>query len=325
MRVKVKLQTISPVSWGWYNRKTDPLKVRVTSIRGTLRKWYRWYLASISEPQPEEIRRKEDEVFGTVHGEARRSAVKIQFDSLEGLNNSQMEVLSKWGRKFYMMSFDLLMEGKCEHLIEAAKALSLNVTLGGFGYRSNRGYGSFKISSIEGDSRECEEALNFLELAREVTNSSSKDSWEKNLSELLKSLGVRKLEGQEWNLYKVQNLSNCYILTAKGDDDWEESLSELEEKLKEIERSSRPGGRNKKDYRVLLGFLVPINGKMRRSSPLILGLGNGYIRGVLFISKDYPKDVLDHFNGESGLLEGFDFVKKTIKSKFEVKWVGDLL
>ncbi|MEM0036798.1 MAG: type III-B CRISPR module RAMP protein Cmr1 [Candidatus Korarchaeum sp.] len=343
MRVSVTLSTISPVSWGGAEG-ADPLVVRIPSIRGSLRRWYRWYLASVSKPDPEEIRRRENEVFGTVHEGisekdrkgAKRSSVKIQFGSLkyEGLWMGKDEPflwpLRKQRRTFYTLDFELIMEGKPKYLIEVVKALSLNLSLSGFGYRSNRGYGSFRISFNERDLREFGEVFDLLEITKEITNAPTAISWENSLKKLLKKLKVRKLSTPE--LYEIHNLSNCYIVSRGGYADWKKALSDLERRLRDAERGLRIGRGNNVDYRVLLGspILDPFRRrkkfwKERRSSPLAIGAGKGYIRGVLFLSKDYPESVLDHFKGKD-LLECFDRVREELERVgLDVQWVGDLL
>jgi len=336
MRFSVHLKSVSPVSWGDADRKSDPLIVRIPSIRGTLRKWYRWYLAS-KEPQLD-IRKEEAEVFGTVHDGARRSRVKLQFN----LGASQrifmdgrqpfLWPLRREGRTFYTVDFDLIVDGECKAVNEMAKALSLSLSLGGFGYRSNRGYGSFRIADFSRDiSQECIDAFNILNLTREITNAPTASSWTESLSKLLKSLGIGKMSGPE--LRRIQNISNCYLISRGGYGSWKEALVDLEVRLKRVERSLRALHKGMKDYRVLLGspVLDPFRRrayfwKERRTSPLVMGVGNGYIRGALFISDDYPERVIDHFGDEQGLLDGFNRIRGAMEREgFEITWVGDLL
>ncbi|MEM4478251.1 MAG: type III-B CRISPR module RAMP protein Cmr1 [Candidatus Korarchaeum sp.] len=335
MRVSVTLSTISPVSWGGAVC-ADPLVVRIPSIRGSLRRWYRWYLASVSKPDPERIRSEESEVFGTVHEGAKRSSVKIQFGSLkyEGLCMDEDEPflwpLRRQGRTFYTLDFELIMEGRQEYLIKVVKALSLNLSLSGFGYRSNRGYGSFKISFNENDLGKFEEVRDLLKITKEITNAPTAISWKNSLKELLKKLKVRKLDEPE--LYEIQNLSNCYIVSRGEYTDWRNALLDLERRLRDAERELRIERGNDVDYRVLLGspILDPYGRrrlvwKKRRSSPLVIGVGERYIRGVLFLSKDYPKSVLGHFK-DKDLLKCFGRVREELERVgLDVQWVGELL
>ena len=361
MEVRVRLESVSPVSWGGYDRDSDPLVVRVPSIRGTMRRWYRWFLASTQGcpeggPDPSTIRSSEEAIFGTVHGkEARRSRIRLYFDSLEDRNVMTLRgrdpflwPLRRRSRTFHMAEFDLIIEGRdCESLLEGVKAFVLNLTLGGFGYRSARGYGSFRISDFEatpptGRSRskdhplDCgdkvEEVGRLLSKAKEVTTAPNQAVWMDSIEELLRIIEVKTCK--EDRFWSIQNLSNAYLVTLRGVGGWRETLRDLEMRLKMVERSLRSPGRNRPDYRVLLGSPVldpfrrrPYIWKVRRPSPLILGLsgvGFTFVRGVLMPSRDYPsggrpmENVMAHIGNR--IEEGFRKVREELdRAGFEVK------
>ncbi len=312
MIASVNLKSISPVSWGGHNADADPIKVRIPSIRGSLRKWYRWYLASkCREPNVKEIWSKEYEVFGGVHGESpKKSSVSFKFDELKVLRELTLDnkspflwALRKRPRRFYLLDFKLIMKGPCESLLEAAKALALNVSLGGFGFRGNRGYGSFRITHYDS---ECGEVDEVLRLAIEATASTGAE-WVRRASALLRGMGIKPCENL--NVFKVQNLSNCYLVHLGAHANWRDALKYAEFKLKMVERRLRARNRRNRDYRVILGSPVmdpfrrrPFVWKFRRSSPLVLGLsgrGNAFVRGVFMPSSDYPVEVLRHLASHS--------------------------
>ena len=346
--VRITLESLSPVSWGGYNRDADPLLVRIPSIRGSVRKWYRWYLASMecAEPSSQEIWKEDFDTFGGVHGGPKKSKVRLWYGSIQVLEKMQMShrdpflwALRKRRRTFYRIRFDLKVEAKeCKYLSRALKALTLNLILGGFGFRSNRGYWSFKVLSFQEDADVCEEALEALELARDASNSRNVAEWLQKVSKLFKYLHISPCTRPK--LWNIQNLSNCYIITIGGYSGWRDALRDTEIRLKNIERSLRFGGRNRFDYRVLLGspVLDPFRRRKfvwrnRRSSPLILGVGGldgEFVRGILLLSRDYPDEgprgVITHFSGGKGLEMAFDLVRDRISREgFDTYWVGDLL
>lgn len=338
MRLKITLESTSPVSWGGHDGSTDPLLVRVPPIRGSIRKWYRWYLASLSctEPDIRAIWEREYEIFGGVHGAPKKSKVRLWFNSIEELKSFKMNFrdpflwpLRKSDRTFYMIKFSLFLESEdYVPLNETAKALALNLTLGGLGYRSNRGYGSFRILEVERcESNSCEEAEKILRKAMDVTFSSNSSEWVKKVKNLLQYLRIQVCD-EKLKLLNVQNLSNSYLVTLNAGLDWRATLEIAEEKLKNVERSLRARNYKNRDYRVLLGSPVhgrrPFVWKVRRTSPLILGVGgrtNNFIRGIFFISSDYSsdrnkyKDVIGHFQGIGGLAEAFDRVIQKLKAE----------
>ena len=341
LRLGVTLKSITPVSWGGYDGTTDPIVVRVPSIRGSMRKWYRWYISgqisrNCSEPEHEEIRDKDFGVFGGVHGGARKSKVRIWFDFYEKTRELKLNdrypflwPLRRRYRTFYMINTKLVLEGGCKYLVEAAKALALNISFGGFGFRASRGYGNFVIESVEGG---CGEALKYMSMAKEVTLASSPSLWIDKALKFMKELGVRRCNG----LWNIQTISNSYLLSTAGSFPWDKALRDIEFRMKRIERSLRARNKRERDIRVLLGSPIidpfkkrPYWWPERRSSPLIVGLGGtrgNYIRGILLPSKDYPEKVLkEHFHGAEQLAQHF---KETISKKlreegFLVKEVGE--
>ncbi len=344
MSLRITLESLSPVSWGDAERRADPLVVRIPSIRGTVRKWYRWYLASLGMSH-DQIRTQERKIFGGVHDKPSASRVKMRFESLEVLKSLRLGFKDpflwplRWGkRNFYMVRFDLVLEKRsldedCKDLLEAVKALALSVTLGGFGYRSNRGYGSFAIYSHSIEVDGCEEEIERIIVnAERATRAPLAPEWEESAGKLLNLLGIKSARGSF--LPEIQSLSNAYLLHRAGFTDWKDALRDAQNVLRQVERSLRFGGPNKLDYRVLLGS--PVLGRRRyvwrdrRASPLLLGMGGssgGYLRGVLFISRDYPNGgrggALGHFRTQ--LAQAFERILDELGRFFIIKWVGDLL
>lgn len=348
MRAEITLESVSPVSWGWYNLDADPLVVRIPSIRGTVRKWYRWYLASrrCEKPDFKEIYRKESETFGTVHGEgARRSKVALGFEVIDKRHerlNGRMPFLwplRKRDRGFYEnLKFKLLVRAEDESsLLEFLKGFALNVSLGGFGYRSNRGYGSFRVMDYEVEGGT---GFHLLEATKKITNAPDPSIWVNEVVSLLRELRVVPCD----QLWDIQTLSNSHLLYLGGCSGWFSCLRELEKRLKIVERELRIGHRgNKLDYRVLLGspILDPfgrrrLTWRQRRSSSVIFGLCSNtlFVRGILLPSADYPtepdyrgrNDVLRHFGGREGLKIAFRKVLDSFSNNgFKVISIGRLI
>lgn len=366
MEVRIKLESVSPVSWGGYDSSSDPLIVRIPSIRGSMRRWYRWYLASKREclekgfPDHKTIRSEEEKVFGGIHGDkASASRIRLYFDSLE--DREAMTLSGKdpflWplrgsSKEFHMIEFDLVIEerrfklqkgieelekeGDFCPVLEGVKALALNVTLGGFGYRSARGYGSFRVSDYEvrmkpedsGSEKphKCGEKIeNILRMTKEANTTPNPTEWINSTEELLRNLGVEACK--EHQFWEIQNLSNAYLVTMTGTWHWRNTLRELERRIRNVERALRAVRRNQTDFRVLLGSPVldpfgrrPYKWKARRASPLLFGLsGKGavFVRGVLMLSRDYPhsedplRDIMGHIDDK--ISEGFEKVLMELK------------
>ncbi len=336
MGIEVKLKTISPVSWGWYNQNADPLVVRIPSIRGSLRKWYRWYLASRdceAWANPQKVREEEAKVFGTVHGGARRSAVKLTYE-LYGRREIKLSggdpflwALRKREKIFYDVEFGLIAEATPseEALIEFSKALALNVSLGGFGFRSNRGYGSMKIIEVNSGNAKARE---ILEKAKSASNALSSGEWANNVRKLMGDIGISHCEG----ILRAQALSNSYLVAIDGCNGWGDCLRRAESNLKIVERALRIGAQEEKekqkilkvDYRAFLGMPIIDPSRRRRiqwkeerrSSPLILGLsGNAtYVRGILMPSSDYPDSYSTHLEKQK---EGYNSVVQKVMGKMK--------
>ncbi len=320
--VVVTLESISPVSWGGHDTRTDSLIVRVPSIRGEVRRWYRWYLASVRsdresdcpEPDSRAIWREEYRIFGGVHGDRpMKSAVELKLVGLQELERVPLNGRSPFlwpirkgtSRLFYRIRVDLMIrevpfiEKRPSPILEFTKALGLSVVMGGFGYRSNRGYGSFRLLSFRPEGEPPEQALELLKQVKEVSSSESPDKWISGASRLLDSLGVRQCLRGPVPLV-IQNLSNIFLLTMNKVEGrkWKETLRTAERSLRRIERGLRANSRNEVDYRVILGLpIVDKTGRrpytwrgVRRTSPLLLGVGGegDFVRGVLFVSRDYP-------------------------------------
>ncbi len=312
---KIKLATVSPISWGGYDRNADSLVVRIPSIRGTLRKWYRWYLASLEcrEPDLGKIWDGDSDVFGTVHGkEPKKSRVALKFkvdgkptERIMTAKDPFLWALRRNQRKFYEnLKFELIaLAEDNKSLTEFAKAISLNVALGGFGYRSNRGYGSLTLVGFDSSSQEVKSIFSRL---KKVSNAINPVDWLREVGELMKLIGINPCE--RISLWNIQNLSNGYLLYLSGCSGWRNCLIGLERRLKMVERDLRITRGRSKDYRVLLGSPIidprkrrPLCWRERRASPLILGLGGRgyYVRGILLPSTDYPKQVFTHDHGEA--------------------------
>ena len=357
--VVITLESISPVSWGGHDARTDPLIVRVPSVRGEVRRWYRWYLASLRsdrepgcpEPDSRRIWREEYQIFGGVHGERpMKSAVELKLVGLQELERLPLSrrdpflwPLGKRSRPFYRIVLRLMVRERpfikgSSPILEFTKALGLSVVLGGFGYRSNRGYGSFRLLSFQPRGELPEQALDLLEEVRRASSSESPDEWIRGVSRLLNSLGVKQCPGGPVPL-RIQNLSNIFLLTLDRieDREWKEALRAAERSLSIIERKLRAKQRNSDnevDYRVILGLPIvdktdrrPYTWKrVRRTSPLVLGVGGagGFVRGVLFVSRDYPypegwtgdwdesSNVLAHLRGGGGVRAAFDKLLRVI-------------
>lgn len=328
MRVEVTLQSVSPICWGGYNRDLDPIGVRITSIRGTLRKWYRWYSASTmaddcnKDPWSDKgiinkIRLEESKVFGSVHGGAIKSSIRLYFDILNRkevkLNQRSpfLGILMKERRSFYEnLKFKLVAESNpllsSDIMYEFVKALALSLIFGGFGYRSNRGYGSLKLVSYETFGKwDDQKARKILDLAKGASESQKPDEWVEKARTFLREIGVRRCN----KFWKGQALSNSYLVVMNNYicENWESCLREAERRLRSAERALRIGP-SEVDYRAFLGMPIldktmrrKVSWKYRRASPLILSLaeggGNYYIKGMLMLSGDYPeeREYKDHF------------------------------
>lgn len=337
--ISVTLKSIAPVMWEKREWERNP-DIVVPSIESSLRKWYRWYLASVIGPDPERIESKVNEVFGKTS--IKIGSLKVNEYIYMDENEPFLEALHLYGGKLsYMVDLELIMEA--ENLTEVVKALSVNLSLSGFGYRSERGYGSFRILSYGP-----EEVSEILEITKKVTFGPSASAWVRYLGELFKELGVRKLEKPE--LHKVQSLSNCYIISRGGYRDWKKALLDLKERLEDVERDLtysevvdklRSKGinidvfgdaLNDVDYWVLLGAPVldpyrrrPLIWPEKRETPLFIRAGDGHFVGALFISNDYPERILNHFK-KKNLLNCFERIRRSLEGVgFDVEWVGDLI
>ncbi len=329
--LRVSLTALSPASMGDSRRQGDDLAVRTLTVRGVLRRWYRWYLLSVLNVDLRKVKEEERNLFGGGGRATRASSVFIKSRAVEkgeielGSRDPFLWMLRKYRRIFHFpLKFELTVHPRLPDLWkkgseEVAKAISLAVTFGGFGFRSARCYGSFRIDDYVCDGRGSE----FLALAKKATGSASPEEWADSASELLKSLGVSRADWKSGSvvLPSAQSPSHSVFLTfqtgtpTQGREPWRLLAKSAESALRQAERDLGSGVRGSKVHRALLGMPIQWRGKAsgwaraRRASPLHLGLAGrpSFVRGILFLSGDYPRDLIESISPSERVLLASDF------------------
>lgn len=126
-------------------------ELRVPSLKGSLRYWWR-----AIHPNLDNLREKETNIFGGAGGNEEIKATRSSFSMLIRSNISKLpeKIQALPHRTCYMKdcivpgsTYDLIIRPKME---EIKKLLILTSILGGIGARSRRGFGCFRIESING-------------------------------------------------------------------------------------------------------------------------------------------------------------------------------
>jgi CRISPR-associated protein Cmr1 len=165
----VALSVTTPLFNGGPTRDADPSGVRVPSMRGPLRFWFRALAAGHSGPDPRELARRESEVFGDTDT-ACPVALRIPDPPRPppelaaftdpgllyllgpGLADVQARRATRRavqpGRSFHLK---LRLGGASERVAALTlAALWLTCAFGGIGARSRRGFGGLRLDGVEG-------------------------------------------------------------------------------------------------------------------------------------------------------------------------------
>ena len=165
--ITVHLTVTTPLFNGGPGDAADPSGVRVPSIRGAMRFWYRTLAGAATGPDLDALAKLEAEVFGSTEAACpvpmRIPSPPPLVDALindphllyllgQGLGDQQ----NKRARRPYVRpstAFDLkLRTGGADERVAALTlaALWLTCTFGGLGARTRRGYGGVRISGVTG-------------------------------------------------------------------------------------------------------------------------------------------------------------------------------
>lgn len=166
---KLEVEVITPLFLGG----SDPKKaeLRVPSIKGALRFWWRAINPHLSL---KDLSQQESELFGDAGEEYGKSKVKIKFDKILYYNGKDKEnpvPHKKVPFKFPCFmpggKFSLKIYGN-QKMIDLFKLLAI---VGGIGKRSRRGFGSFSISRIDGETYKTKSSIDeILTLIQNVSD-----------------------------------------------------------------------------------------------------------------------------------------------------------
>ncbi|MFH1491562.1 MAG: type III-B CRISPR module RAMP protein Cmr1 [Pseudomonadota bacterium] len=143
-----EVEVVTPFFLGGADR--NKAELRVPSIKGALRFWWRAIYAHLSL---DKLREKEAEIFGDAGDRSGKSKIRIKIDNALSYNGRDRENPVPHKKVSFAFpcfnpgeKFSLRIYGN-EKSFELFKLVSI---LGGLGKRSRRGFGSFKINKIDG-------------------------------------------------------------------------------------------------------------------------------------------------------------------------------
>ncbi|MEM3553645.1 MAG: type III-B CRISPR module RAMP protein Cmr1 [Candidatus Bathyarchaeia archaeon] len=148
---RVEVLTVTPVFLAGANPRTS-VELRSPSFRGALRFWFRALLGGVLGDNPEEIFKREKEVFGsTDYGSPVIVRVRGELGTTDYNplpHKDDKDVRFKFKGLEPNKAFSIVLVSRNEGVInEVAKALRLLCLLGGIGKRSRRGFGSLQIAN----------------------------------------------------------------------------------------------------------------------------------------------------------------------------------
>jgi len=171
-KFQVTLETVTPLFLGGSNPRGEP-ELRAASFRGALRFWFRALLGGVLGNRPEEIFKRESEVFGGTDY-ASPVVVQVSHQNLPSIGYSQLarnftgiaylffgarQTRSEPERKAiadgcqFPCTFHLIRAGvqNPKALQAALAALWLLTNLGGLGMRARKGGGNLRVVSTDWD------------------------------------------------------------------------------------------------------------------------------------------------------------------------------
>lgn len=335
--LSVQFEVVTPMFLGGASQKQA--EIRIPSIKGMLRSWYRIVEPRYCQPIPEEKGKTREEIlFGGTRAGGRQSRFllrlrselnketdidRVHKDLFKQLDYLSFSIKSRqYIRPEHSFKLDVVMrpssssEKREKDWQAMIASLWLLGNLGALGARNRRGFGQLRLISWETEVDEAREQINQLPLLNEAQ---SIHEWMELFQE---GLGVLK-EWFHWENLLMPKLSFIYY-HRQGKDDWTEALAEGANQIQEFRKAN-------KDIRFALGLPMVVNdlkaNKTRRyipnafprlASPVqlrVINIGNKYHPIFLFPSKD------DMFSFSIVEIEkekpkkGFKGVKKDLKKK----------
>jgi CRISPR-associated protein Cmr1 len=257
----VTFKVVTPLFLGG----ADPqqAEVRLSSIKGCLRYWYRAINAAYNEPVDRENKNgvtQEEWLFGgsekgvgrflmrdvtekvrieEYQGDSRRRGYRGyrsgKFDSLKYITFP----FRSGGRKYiaenqeikiqFFMRPGLSQKEKEDSWRELMSTIWLLGHIGGLGSRSRRGFGTVALHSWEVNEKASEDFRNIIDKIKDklkIAHSSSIKTSKEWIEEFSSSLKMVRnwFEGYEGSPHTVINRESSFYLNTKGSDDWEQAM-----------------------------------------------------------------------------------------------------
>ena len=266
-KFQVTLETVTPLFLGGSNPRGEP-ELRAASFRGALRFWFRALLGGVLGDRPDEIFKRESEVFGSTD-HASPVVVQIERRTLNFIGYSQMTqnragiaYLFFGARRFgneperkaiksgSQFTFTIRLRTGVEDpkVFRAAYAsLWLLTSLGGLGMRSRKGGGNLRVISADWD----DELLPPL-----VLQAQTPEQLQKELQDGLHRL--RKWAAETFNgslsptfqaqpTFDVLHPDWCSIAVVNREfANWSEALNEFGQAMQQFRRRRQPDYNNVK-------------------------------------------------------------------------------
>ena len=154
--IKFKCETITPMFIAGADGKTPEL--RAPSIKGALRFWWRALNANLVENEDySKLRKQESEIFGGTDNSGRSKVIiSVVNQPLDTYKASPTPHNPRFSKDAFVIGsrFEMTINVIENNVMTAEQVKSLFILislLGGIGNRSRRGFGSFKITEIDGE------------------------------------------------------------------------------------------------------------------------------------------------------------------------------
>lgn len=235
----------------------DKAEIRVSSIKGMLRSWYRavdpefYQLVSKDET-------REERIFGGTRGNSGQSRFLLRLRTVEKNSNKVGEKNYDSFGKLNYITFSLKKHGKivrkyihptssieldviahplikkkdqCSYWQAMIASLWLLGNLGALGSRNRRGFGQVRLNSWESKDSFVSELIKQLPLLSEAE---SIKEWEELFQKGLRVLS----EWFKWETYDIQTIGSIYY-HKQGKDSWDKALAEGADKIKAFRQNKK--------------------------------------------------------------------------------------
>lgn len=338
-------ETITPMFLSGADQNVPEL--RPPSIKGALRFWWRAMNGHLSL---EDLKQKEDEIFGGTDGRS-RVLVRVQIlntteilgkDILGyGVNNSFEGVKYLLYILFYQQSerngfnkgtkFKIILSGHNEnYLKDFCDAFWLFVNIGSIGTRARRGAGAIYVSDIEDKHRILDNYLIF----KQINGQSMTDFFNQNLIAIKNRYPNHKKN--EINM-EYSTVSKHIYISKNSFDTWQKCLEDIGLQMRNLrkgvthrEKSKRTFTMETLDQKAAFGLpisvfqdnIVKLKISERRASPIYISViknENGKFHWVVtFLQGNFmPKDDSITFSSKKvNFTNDWEKVNKTLVTKF---------